>query len=367
MTSTSGNTSGIWPYLAAAFAITIALGSVMQWVNVRQIGSGAAALRVGEDSETRAIIEQALGEIPLTEGIGHDGQYYFISALDPLLLNEERTAIYSTYRQRRVGLPLLASLAGSLPPAASLLGLLVMPVVGLALAAAGAIGTGCDGSPPDRRRCGILALAGVLANPGLWLSLALVTADTLALGFALLGLWAARRNRPWVTAALFLAAALTKETHLVFALATTVWLWRHGDRRSSLAVGLVPVFGLGTWLLWVGARSGVGGVGGWNFGLPFQGIIEAAPAWTGGEGVLAALTLLSVGFGLVVLARSRATLVRLSLAPWLAMAVLTSEVVWRDGNNAIRVFAPILTLGVLGALPNPEVQPDRTSRKNLPV
>ncbi len=35
--------------------------------------------------------------------------------------------------------------------------------------------------------------------------------------------------------------------------------------------------------------------------------------------------------------------------PWVAVALVSSPVVWGDGNNAVRAFAPLWLCAVLGA------------------
>ncbi|NIQ30155.1 MAG: hypothetical protein GTN89_07250, partial [Acidobacteria bacterium] len=103
---------------ASLFSAVIAVlfGTFLQVVNVFELPAPAGALRVGEDSAARAVIESDLGAVPLAEGRGHDGQYAFVTARDPFAIDAEWNSTYVRYRHRRVGYPFLAGLGGLLHP-----------------------------------------------------------------------------------------------------------------------------------------------------------------------------------------------------------------------------------------------------------
>jgi hypothetical protein len=63
----------------------------------------------------------------------------------------------------------------------------------------------------------------------------------------------------------------------------------------------------------------------------------------------------------VVLVRDR--MLAWLILPWVALMVISSDLIWAFGNNALRVAAPLWTLGVLGL----GTYVARTSRRNLPV
>jgi hypothetical protein len=327
--------------MAAAAAAAIILGSVLQVVNLTSLAEPAAILRVGADSSVREPIEEALGEIPVTLGVGHDGQYFFATALDPFARDERWVGTYETYRHRRVAYPLIAGLGGWLSPEATLFGMAVVPILGLGLAAAASVALA-----PDRWRN--VALAAVLASPGLWMSLSLATADTLALGAGLAGLWLVRRRRLGPAIVWFVIAALTKETHLLFAASAAAWFMIGGRRwRDAMLVGGVPTVVLIAWMQYLSGRIPSDGVGLWNFDWPLAGLLEAVDGWSGGSAILVVSAILGTVIAVVGAARTRSLLLRLTLVPWILVALVTAEVVWRDGNNVARVLAPLLTIGVL--------------------
>jgi len=75
----------------------------------------AGPLMVGVEAPLRDYVEDRLGDIPLTDGTGHDGKYFFVQAHDPLLLDPVANAALMerpTYRSQRMLYPLMAS-AGS--------------------------------------------------------------------------------------------------------------------------------------------------------------------------------------------------------------------------------------------------------------
>ena len=307
-------------------------------------GNLASILRVGNESGTRAFIEGELGTIPLTEGLGHDGQYSYLIARDPIGLGDLPVlADDGAYRYRRALYGWLAGGFGFLPPQAALVGLAAWAVIGFGIATAAT----ADVAALVGARS--WAVMGVLGNLGMWLSVQLATADALAMALALLAVsLTLRRRTGWAMLALA-AAALTKDAYILFAVGLGAWLLFSGQRRSGLALALLPVVPLMLWIGWLSWQVGNGLSSKDNFAWPFVGLIESFSRWeTTADLVQAIVALIALGGSLVVVATRKRLLAFLTL-PWVAVALVSSTVVWGDGNNAVRVFAPLWLLAWLGA------------------
>ncbi|MDH3498955.1 MAG: hypothetical protein OEM97_02435 [Acidimicrobiia bacterium] len=344
----------------AGALFSLLLGTVLQIANLRSMSEPAAILRVGVTSSVRPTIEAELGPVPLAAGDGHDGQFFFVSARDPLALNDQWTTSYRSYRHRRIAYPLVAGLGGMLSPDATVIGLAVVPILGLTLAAAAAVLL----ARSEQRE---IAVAAVLANPGLWLSASLAIGDAIALGAGLAGLASLRHGRLRTAIGLLVVAAFAKETYLTFAFASAAWLVTRRRNGAAIAALGIPTALMGAWLIWLNSRIAADGLGLAAFDWPFVGVLEAAHGWSGGSLALIIVTLSGLLIGVVGAARSSSTLLRLTLAPWILIAAVSSETVWRDGNNATRVLAPLLTVGILSLVAARDDQVDSTSRRNLPV
>lgn len=296
-------------------------------------------LRVGDESGLRPLISEQLGDIPLVRGIGHDGQYYYAIGLD--ILGEEVPAFFedSGFRYRRILSPVAGSVFGLLSGWPLLYGLAAVAAVSMGVA------TGAMAVIASKLGMSQLAALAVLLNPGMLLSVHLLTGDALAMAMMTLGLLALiSRSSIRLPAALFSLSTLSKDAFLV----TPVGLGLGRDRSRWLLIAL-PVVSLGLWICWITFRMGGGLTGEGNFGLPFRGTIESF----GGFATLGAEErfYLVFAFGLVIaglaLAIVRRSWLRWALLLWALVGVFSSSMVWESGNNAARVFAPILVLAVL--------------------
>lgn len=232
------------PLLWGMTAVT--LGTALQIAHVAQVGSLEATLRVGAESDARPFIEDDFGRpVPVTAGHGHDGWRFFLTAQDPFALDDERRPVYRAYRYRRVLGPLLAGGFGTFPAPATVLGLNVIGVLGFGLA----VGTTAALASPLGARAWVPL--GALLNVGLWLSIELVTADTLTLGLALLAVYLSLRHRPaWAAVAMTLAV-LAKETSILFAAGLVIWLYIDGQRGAALRMAVLPIGAIATWMLYL--------------------------------------------------------------------------------------------------------------------
>lgn len=324
--------------------VAMVLGALIQIQHVQSIGSIEATLRVGADSPARPFISDDLGpDLPVTEGLGHDGYWFYLSAADPFARDTDRVPVYLGYRHRRLLGPLLAGGGGLLAPRAALIGLSVVGILGFALTAgATAWLAGTWGARS-------WAPLGAVLNVGLWLSVQLVTADTLAVGLGLVGVAFVLARRWWMAAALLTLAVLAKETSVLFVLGAGALAWVGAGRRQALAVVATPVAVLVAWLAYVELRIGGALASNGNLGLPLEGMLSSlSELSTGADAFYAWMAVIGVALAVAgVLAARRYDLTALTV-PWIAVAVVSTSVVWERGNNAVRVLAPCLLLGVVG-------------------
>ena len=320
------------------------VGTLVQVVHLRDVDWDlVAALRVGAESETRHVIVDELGTVPVTRGTGHDGQYFYLIARDPWATEGYADLTDDGgYRFRRPLYGWLAGGFGALGPRPTLVGLSVWAIVGLALA------TAATADVVAQLGGRLWGMIGVVANLGLWLSVQLVTADALATGLAMLAVALALRNRSGWGAVALAGAALAKETFVLFAIGLAIWSWLRKDRKAAVSYLIVPAVSLGTWIAWLETQVGGALSPKSNFSLPFLGIIEAVPDWTNSSEVAHAL----VAGGSLVIAAAGMLVVRNRLLtwltiPWVSVAVVSSAVVWAGANNAVRAFAPAWLLGWL--------------------
>ena len=346
--------------LVAWFLIGVVVALFLAWLQVRSLGNDWTGLvNAGETSALRPLIEAELGPVAPVERAGHDGQFSYLMAVDPLGRGPAHDLFdHGAYRYRRILLPALASGFGSWTGPTALAGLIVWSAIGMGLATAAIadLGSSFGGSR--------WVVAGVLANPGIWLSIQLLTPDVLALGLALGGVALWRRGlQVWGVAALALAA-LAKDQYVLVAAGLAGWEWFRANRRTATLIMVGSATPLLIWSLWLTAAMGEGLTARGNFSVPLIGIIDAARGWTETSSKDLAFSLIALA-GLVLAAFTpflvRSSLLRWLIWPWVALAVFSSGWVWDLGNNALRVFAPLLTLAVLG-LTTPRGTPSGSKR-----
>jgi len=311
--------------------------AILLWAQSEAVGGVEGLLQVGEASDVRPLIESQLGEVPLASGPGHDGQIYYAIGLD--LTGDEVGPLldHAAYRYRRILYPLFSSGFGVLEGTALLVGMIVVTIASTAVAsgATAVLGT----------RLGISewAALAVLLNPGVWLSVRLLTSDTLALALMMVGLMTMGARLAW-PAVSFALSTLAKDVYLV----TPIGLAIGRDRKRWVLAG-ISLLVLLAWMTWLTLTFGDGFTGRGNLALPLLGIVDGAANWPD----LDVEELTYLGFGLVtvlaglVVGITRSTWLRWPILGWSALALISSNWVWDFGNNAARAFAPLAVLVVL--------------------
>ena len=158
---------------------------------------------------------------------------------------------------------------------------------------------------------------------------------------------ALRKRTGWAVLALT-AAALTKDAYLLFALGLAGWMFLEGERRSAVAVALVPVIPLALWIAWLSWQVGDGSSAKDNFPWPLVGSVESFSEWetTGDLVQLCGAGRLDRGTGRGP--GHRRPTDRVVNGPVDSGGAGVVRTVWGDGNNAVRAFAPLWLSAWLG-------------------
>lgn len=308
--------------------------SALLWAQSASVGGPAGLLQVGETSNLRQLIEGELGEIPLAAGPGHDGQIYYAIGLDLGGAEVPELLDHGAYRYRRILYPAVSAVFGVFDGYALLWSMIVVVVLSTGIAAGGVAAIAARYGFSDW-----LALV-VLLNPGMWLSVRLLTADALAMAAMVLALGAVLTIRA-SSAPLFALSVLSKDVYLATPAGLAVS--REKRRWVDLAIATIPLL---VWMAWLTFSFGEGFTPRGNLALPITGIIEGSRNWAHfdlAEWVYLGFSLLSVGAGLVF-ALTRRSRLRWSILLWCLLALISSNWVWDFGNNAARAFAPIVVL-----------------------
>lgn len=320
------------------------------WTQALAVGGVDGMLQVGSQSSLRPVIERQLGDVPVSATGGHDGQISYGIAVD--LDGDEVASLLGDaagYRYRRILYPALASAFGLISGPSALWMMLALAAIGMGMATAGTY------LLADQMTAPTLVVLAVLANPGVWFGVRVLTPDALGLGFALLGLALAARGANRAALAVLAAAALTKEQFLLVAMGIALWCLLERRRVRAVLYLAVPVLPLAVWSLLLSARIGGGGFDPRNsLDFPGRGIVRSIPNWLlePSDGTLAWLTLALVVATAVALVRSHSRFLAATGWPWVGLALVLSSAVWEFGNNSLRtlaILAPLAALALWGS------------------
>ena len=337
-------TAVFWFIVGAALGITV--------MSAYGAGNWRSLLHVGSKNPLLHTIEVDLGPVKTDDATGHDGQFYYLIARDPLGTGDTPRALAefddngARYRYRRILFPLLAGGFGQLGARATLFGMILWLAVAMGLATVAI----ADLSFQLHLRGGVVLVAAV--NAGALVSLLLLTADVLALALALTGIALALRSRTgWAVTALALAA-LTKEVYLLVPWAMAAWSGGERRRGPAVALAVLPVLPIAAWSGWVAMSMPSAAAAVENVGMPLVGLVEAISTWVRQERnpvelSLAALVVVTFVAATVMLAVGRTSVLRWLIAPWVALGCVSTLEVWGKPNNAARVFAILWPLSVL--------------------
>jgi hypothetical protein len=299
----------------------------------------------------------------LNTATGYDGQFFYVQALDPLLLHDATvhalSAAGAAFRMQRMAYPALAYLlAGGQASAVpfALLAVNVLVVLGLTVAFAIYV---------TRRGWSALWAIPLALMPGMLLPVFRDLSDPLATATLVAGIVWWRDGSRWPAALALTVAVLTREVMIVavvgVAAEAAVRGWR--ARRLSFGARLVagrvwPVIALPAaafvaWQAYVVIRNG-GLPGDANLGLPFANLIQEARWSLAGRPPLYAawdiayLLLILAAIGVAFLSAWRRLTVTSAAAAAIAIGVLVPAFgdIWSDTRLSAPLFALLLIDGL---------------------
>ncbi len=287
------------------------------------------------------------GPVDLIDGTGHDGQYFFLQANDPWLLNPTmglQFLDFPTYRAQRMLYPVVAGIGGLLGPSQILWGLVITNILAMG---AGSWGLGRLAASIGMSRWLGLAFA---LNPGVIFELAIDGGSMLGWALAVWGLVAVSQQIGAVGAALFAGAVLARETMVLVALGAFAFVW-FSEHRPRPWLIVAPVAAAGVWWLFVRVQLDVlpRRTGADTLDVPFRGLWVGISNWISSGGLNLALGIL-VLFCAVVIAVS--AVLRPSLLAWatvgfVPLLLVLHEAVTGGGLNITRAMAPVLSAALV--------------------
>ena len=327
-----------WFLIGSAAALALTMGQVSA------TGDLTGLLQVGENSALRPVIEKQLGEVHLAPGTGHDGQIYYGIALDPNgtfvppLIGDE-----PGYRYRRILFPLITSGFGIIDGWPLMYSMVIVNIVSVGIATSTVALLAVRGGKSQ-----LWALT-VILNPGVWLSIFILTGDALSIALMLIGITlivSRRRGAAWA----FAGSVLAKDVAILTPLG--LWSWQ---RRRTWWYLAVPSAIIASWVIWTASTMGGALTARGNLTFPFFGMMQASSNWTSlpaDELLLLGFALLTVLFGLAMAYFAKGPF-RWCVLLWSTVGVMSSNWVWDFGNNAVRVTAPLVILMALNVIAPP--------------
>ena len=299
----------------------------------------------------------------LNTATGYDGQFFYVQALDPLLLHDATVHALSiagaAFRLQRMAYPALAYLLAGGQASAVPFGMLAVNVWSL-LGLTAAVAT----YAAHRGRSSLWALALALM-PGMLLPVFRDLSDPLAVAALVAGVIWWRDGRRWPAAIALTVAVLTREVMIIALVGVTaeaaVRAWHarresHGARgvaRRAWPVIVLPATAFIAWQAYVAIR--IGGLPGHaNLGLPFANLIQEARWSLAGRPPLYAawdiayLLLILAAVGIAFWSAWRRLTVTSAAAAAIAIGVLVPSFgdIWSDTRLSAPLFALLLIEGL---------------------
>ncbi len=349
------------PWVVVPVLIVAAVLGLVIWAQLDVAGGNLTAFAVFGRGYASAIHPPA-GAL-LNTATGYDGQFFYVQALDPLLLRDATvhalTEAGAAFRMQRMAYPGLAYLlAGGQASAVpfALLAVNVLVLLGL---------TGAFATYVARRGWSPLWALALTLMPGMLLPVFRDLSDPLATAALVAGIVWCRDGRRWPAALALTVAILAREVMIVAVVGiageAAVRGWR--ARRLSWGTGhlrghvwpviALPVAAFAAWQAYVGIRNG-GLPGDANFGLPFANLIQEARWSLAGRPPLYAawdigyLLLILAAVGMAFLSAWRRLTVTSAAVAAIAIGVLVPGFgdIWSDTRLSAPLFAALLIDGL---------------------
>ena len=308
----------------------------------------------GADGSAAEVIEEDFPGMELRDGLGHDGQQFYVLARDLTDLDEAADHLERPrYRARRIGMPLLARLA--YPPGEGEGLVLSLFAVNLAGIFAGSMAMG---SLATARRAPAWVAAAFAALPASLICLRITLADAMALGLALAAVAAMDRERLRWAVPLAVLAVLSREVMVLLPLGYAVY-------RRTWRAAIPAAASAGALLVWEIILRQILPAGGSIQGIeldlvPFRGLVRALAGvdkelygdWS--KGLLLTLFVTAVGIAVVAIRSNHRIWRVLALVLLLYQSILGLPFIYKL-TNAARSTSALLAIGILALITHPRV------------
>lgn len=347
---------------AAVGATAVLLYAALMALNAARASGGDVRIfyNVGDVIPIPAYVH-AQGFPIRRDNVGYDGQFYLHIASDPLLLRGQLLSNIDSpvHRYRRVGLPLLAAATCGFQGAPCVvwsIPVLLFFALGLGAAFAARFVTDLGRSPWWG-----LAWA---ALPGISMGLPRYLPDVLSTSLCMIALHACTKRRHGAAAALFVVAALTRETALLVALAAAAsTAWSERERARAALLVATPALLLGAWFIYLRLRLGtITDEAAVQFSWPGHGVWSALErplfggreAWVRARALGDLLSVTSFLGAAVVCVRAWSKrprgLLELMGVLYVALGLLAGPKVWVSATSSTRAFDGVQVACLLLAL-----------------
>ncbi|MBI2704455.1 MAG: hypothetical protein HYX32_04080 [Actinobacteria bacterium] len=341
-------------YLAISLVIAMAQGGNAEWFV--KLGKNDPAMV----QRAREILGHEDVNVPFVDH--HDGQYYWLVARDPLLLNPgdmDRYFDSATYRTQRIFYPLTAAPFRLGGEQALLWGLVLSNLIAVG------IGTYLTSRLASELRAPPRAGLAFAANPLVLVGVMLDLPDVWALAGLVGAVLAVRRGRwGWALVA-GTVTVMSREVMLAAVLGVAVGaVGRPVWARVRLVA--VPTVAAGAWFLYTHARMTTGVNVATFVAIPFSGWLDAyLNSWSAYDrwpDFVVALVVLLVTIAVIVRFFRRRTLELWAAAPLAALLPFTHGQVISNSTNSTRTLGASITLLVLDMYANRREVPVRWPR-----
>ena len=330
--------------------VALLLALVYASAELAPVGWDAAGvIGVGVEDSVRVDYTQSVfeREIPLTETVGHDGRFFFIQAMDPLLLDPAAHAANldrPTYRAQRMLYPALAGLAGPAGPEAVAWMMILVNVLAFVV---GTLGVARLAASFGLSPWWGLAFA---FNPGVRFELDIAGGGVVAFAAIVWGLAFVREGRFPAASLAFSLGVLSREVMLIAVVGAALSTGA-GTIKQRLAFVSAPALAAASWWLYIQARAGdlASGPAIEEIGYPMQGFLGALDLWQDNLGIDAVIGVTYLGLAVLMMIRAlrRRTLLEMPAAGFGLLALLLSRQVWFRHFDISRALSPLLTLFLL--------------------
>jgi hypothetical protein len=300
------------------------------------------------DAAMVAHLESQVGRpVVLIDGTGHDGQYFFLQAIDPWLLHPDeglQFLDFPTYRAQRMLYPVIAGLGGLLQPPQILWGLVMTNLLAMAAGSwgLGRVAAGMGMSP-------WLGLAFVL-NPGLIFEMAIDGGALLGLALAVWALVAIQDHRWVIAAALLTGAILARETLILVAVGAFAYVWWK-ERRRRLSLVVAP--GLAAAIWWLVVRKQLENLPSptstKTLDIPLRGLWMGLSNWISTGSLNLALGILVVLCAVIIVASAvlRPSLLSWATVGFVPLLLILNPAITVGGLNITRAMAPVVSAALV--------------------